>query len=64
LGGNSFGEVWVFETASGKQLLTVKGLKDLAESGAFSPDGKTLAVGSFERTISLYDVRAMLNRKK
>jgi WD40 repeat protein len=37
---------------------TLKGHKDAISSLAFSPDGKTLASGSFDTTVQLYDVRS------
>ncbi len=46
----------LWEVATGKELATLNGHTDLVWSLAFSPDGKTLASGSWDNTIKLWDV--------
>jgi WD40 repeat protein len=42
--------------AKGKELATLKGHTGFVFSVAYSPDGKTLASGSYDKTIKLWDV--------
>ena len=42
--------------ATGKEQATLKGHKGRVFSVAYSPDGKTLASGSADKTIKLWDV--------
>jgi tricorn protease-like protein len=42
---------------TGKERVTLKGHKDVVRSVTYSPDGKTLASGSADQTIKLWDVQ-------
>jgi WD40 repeat protein len=49
------GELKLWETATGKEILTLKGHKGPVYGVAFSPDGKRLATSSADSTIKLWD---------
>jgi WD40 repeat protein len=50
------GEVWLWDTRSGKRLSTLRRHRGLVNSLAFSPDGKQIASGSSDETVHLWDV--------
>ena len=45
----------VWDAASGKELLTLRGHNDSVTSVAWSPDGKRLATGSGDQTAKVWD---------
>ena len=58
--GRRFGErdktIKLWDAASGRELQTLQRHSGIVDSVAFSLDGRTLASGSFDRTIKLWDV--------
>jgi len=52
------GGVKVWDAQTGQELLALKGHTDSIRSIAFSPDGKTLASGSTDKAIILWDLTA------
>ena len=48
--------VWIYDTQTGEELDLFIGHTDTINSISFSPDGKTLASGSSDNTIRLWDV--------
>jgi eukaryotic-like serine/threonine-protein kinase len=49
------GEVLVFDAATGRLLLTLRGHTSNVTSVAFSPDGRRIATSSFDRTAKLWE---------
>jgi WD40 repeat protein len=51
-----FGEVKVFDVATGQEVLSLPGHTDLAAAVVFTPDGKHIVTSGFDRTVRVWDV--------
>ncbi len=49
--------IWLYDAATFQEIALIKGHTDAVRSVAFSPDGQTLASGSRDETIQLWDTR-------
>jgi WD40 repeat protein len=57
-GGRTSGQVKLWDRAGGKEVGPLAGHTSKVFSAVFSPDSKTLATGSADRTVRLWDVAA------
>jgi WD40 repeat protein len=55
--GDIDGQIHLWQTADGKNLLTVQGHEGIIWIVTFSPDGQTLASGSFDGLIKLWNIQ-------
>jgi RNA polymerase sigma factor (sigma-70 family) len=55
--GNKAGELRLWDPMTGREVAVLEGPTNTVSSLAFTPDGKTLASGGFDRAVRLWDVR-------
>lgn len=56
--------VWIYDSRTGEELDLITGEHtDRVYSAAYSPNGKTIATGSWDRTVQLWDTRTGKNIK-
>ena len=55
--------IWIYDAQTGEELSLITGHTDRVGSVSFSPDGETLASGSFDSTVRLWDVSSYTYNK-
>lgn len=56
--GTTDGKATVWDTVTGKLLLTLSGHTDIVEDVAYSPDGTRIATGSDDKTAKIWDAQS------
>jgi WD40 repeat protein len=55
--GGNVAKLW---TLNGKEIATLKGHRERVNTASYSPDGRTIATGSDDRTLRLWDLKGTL----
>jgi WD40 repeat protein len=61
--GTGRGDVRLFDATDGRELAVLHGHRHMIQALMFSPDGSTLATGSMDRTVRIWDIARALAGK-